>query len=481
VSVNGEPVRARLTDIGYVPQEDIVHRALTVREALTYSARLRLPDDARPAEVAAAVDRVLAEVELTDCSDTRIASLSGGQRKRTGVAVELLSRPSLLFLDEPTTGLDPELETRLMRLLRSLANGARSVTVVTHATKNLGLCDKLAVMGRGGELSYFGPPQGALEFFGVGCYDDIYRALRDRPSAEWRALYETMVPGRADPPHTGAWGHPQRRRGLVRQTGVLAARYAKLIARDRRNLLILFGQVPLLGFAMASLFKPSVFEHGHGHASNSTQLLFLLVTTSIWLGSITAARELVKERAVFRRESAAGVRLSSYLCSKVLVLFCVATLQTIGLVAVVTLLRPLHDASAAYLQIGLILVVTSMVAVTMGLAISGLVRSQDQATSFIPLALIPQLFFAGAIVPITRMGEPISTLSAAIFSQWSFAGVGTATGMNTRIVADPAMAHTNGYGTAFFDVSTPLACATLAVFAVAFLAIAATALRKRST
>ena len=481
VAVSGEPVRARLTDIGYVPQDEIVHSALTMREALRYSARLRLPEDAGPKDIEASVDRVLAEVDLEEHAGTRIDSLSGGQRKRAGVAVELLSRPSLLFLDEPTTGLDPELETRMMVLLRQLANHHRAVTVVTHATKNLSACDALVVMGRGGELSFFGPPCDALEFFGVASYDDIYRALKDRPSTEWRALFETGAHAAAGRPAPITPAGPSRpiRRAVLPQARVLAARYVRLLARDRRNLLILLGQVPLLAFGMAGLFHSDVFAYGRGHAGNTAQLLFLLVTTSVWLGSIDASREIVKERSVFVRESAAGVRLGAYLLSKVTVLFSLAALQTVALVTIVLLFRPLHEASRAYVQLGLILIVTSAVAVSIGLLISSVVRSQDQATSFIPLALIPQLFFAGAIVPVMRMGQPISTLSALVPAQWSFAGVGSALHMNARIASDPPFHRTNGYGTHFFDVSTSLACLTLVVFGALLLGLAAAVLRRR--
>jgi energy-coupling factor transporter ATP-binding protein EcfA2/ABC-type multidrug transport system permease subunit len=398
------------------------------------------------------------------------------------VAVELIGHPSLLFLDEPTTGLDPELETRMMKLLRQLANKHRAVTVVTHATKNLSVCDRLVVMGRGGELAFFGSPDDALQFFGADSYDDIYRALKQRPCTEWRRLYEQAAPrqsrGMARPAPAGP--SLTSRRSVLPQARVLVARYMRLLSRDRRNLLILLGQVPLLGLGMAGLFNAHVFTYGKGHASNSAQLLFLLVTTSIWLGSIDAAREIVKERSVFARESAAGVRLGAYLLSKATVLCALAAVQTLALTTIVLLLRPLHEPTAAYLQLGAILVVTSAVAVAIGLLISSAVRSQDQATSFIPLALIPQLFFAGAIVPVARMGEPISTLSALIPAQWSFAGAGTAIHMQARIAADPPFAHTNGYGHHFFDVSTALACLTLLVFALLLLAAAAATLRRRA-
>jgi ABC-type multidrug transport system ATPase subunit len=482
VTVSGEPVAGRLTDIGYVPQDEIVHGALTVREALRYSARLRLPEDASGRDVDAAVSRVLTEVDLAEHADTRIARLSGGQRKRAGVAVELLSRPSLLFLDEPTTGLDPELETRMMVLLRQLASAQRAVTVVTHATKNLEVCDRLIVMGRGGELSFSGSPRDALQFFGVDTYDDIYRALKERPTREWRRRYETGslgVQGGSVPAAPVVGSRRRTHRRTLPQARVLTARYLRLLTRDRRNLLILLGQVPLLALGMAGLFSAGVFEHGAHHAANSAQLMFLLVTTAVWLGSIDAAREVVKERSVFSRESAAGVRLGAYLLSKAAVLFTLAAVQTTALAALVFALRPLHEPASAYLQVGLILMVTSAAAVSLGLLISSAVRSQDQATSFIPLALIPQLFFAGAIVPVARMVEPIATLSALVPAQWSFAGAGTAIHMNARIAADPGFHQSNSYGLRFFDVSMALTCLTLGVFILLLLTAAALVLRRR--
>jgi ABC-type multidrug transport system ATPase subunit len=478
VSVSGEPVAARATDIGYVPQTDIIHTELTVREALRYAARLRLPDDASSVDVEAAVSRVMSEVALEEHGDTRIARLSGGQRKRAAVAVELLGRPSLLFLDEPTTGLDPELETRLMRLLRELAGGARAIAVVTHATKNLSLCDKLAVMGRGGTLTFYGSPAAALEFFKVGSFDEIYRALIDRPSAEWRALYETRTrPPDVEPGEgTGARRRPRR---AGRQARILASRYIRLLARDRRNVAILLGQVPLLAVGMAALFEPDVFAPADGHAGSSAQLLFLLVITAVWLGSIDAAREIVKERSVVERELATGVRIHAYVASKAIVLCALVTLQTLALAAAVFALRQLHADASSYASTVLLLVLAGWVAVAMGLLISSWVRSQDQATSFIPLALIPQLFFAGAIVGVEKMGTAIEPLSKLAFSQWAFAGTGTAIGMNNRIAADPPFAKTNGFGRDFFQLTLASAAGILVLFGVVLLLAVAVAVRAR--
>jgi ABC transport system ATP-binding/permease protein len=470
VMVNEEPVTARLTDVGYVPQDEIVHAQLSVREALDYAARLRLPNDTSTEEVGATVDRVLGEVALEPHADTRIGSLSGGQRKRTGVASELLSRPSLLFLDEPTTGLDPGLESKMMGLLRELADQARAVVVVTHATKNLGLCDKVAVMGRGGKLTFYGSPAEAMEFFGVSDYDGIYDALEQRPATEWRELFE---PQREHaPPAELVPAAPRRRsRSLSRwinQTSTLSARYLKVFLRDRRNLALLLGQVPVLGVANGVLFKSGLFDRPVGRPGDAAQLLFLMTIVVVWLGAIDASREIVKERGVLHREAAAGMSLSAYFTSKALVLFGLVAVQTVIFAGVVLLFRPLDAPAGDYAAVLALLVMTGFVAVSMGLTISAFVSTEDQATSLTPLAVIPQLLFAGATVPVERMGPIVKEIPYVVFSMWSFAGVGTAADMNGRIVENKKYLLSNPFGLDFFDVTFAATIGVLGIFLVGF-------------
>jgi ABC-type multidrug transport system ATPase subunit len=491
ITISGEPLAARLTDIGYVPQDDIVHGHLSVREALRYAARLRLPQDTSTDEIEAAVERVIGELALAEHADTRIDSLSGGQRKRTGVAVELLGRPSLLFLDEPTTGLDPGLETRMMELLRELANQSRAVTVVTHATKNLRLCDKIAVMGRGGELTYFGPPEEALAFFGVEDFDSIYRALDERPAAQWRSRFESD-PSRqaARTPAPGADGRaalgpsvqrPARRRPRVfPQALVLTRRYAQLVARDRRNLALLIGQVPVLALLNVGLFKSGLFDRPGGRPFDATQLLFLFAIATVWLGSIDAAREIVKEKGVLARERAIGVRLSAYLGSKALVLFALVAVQSLLFGAIMMAGHPLDAPASTYAAVLGLLVMTGFAAVAMGLLVSAAASTQDQAMSMNPLALIPQLLFAGAIISVAQMVEPIKTFSGVMFAQWSFAGIGTAVDMNGRIAEDPHTAGSDRFGPDFFDVQEPAAFLILLGFTALFLAGTFALLRTRA-
>jgi ABC-type multidrug transport system ATPase subunit len=470
VTVNGEPVAARLTDIGYVPQDDIVHPMLTVRESLRYSARLRLPPDSSQADIEAAVERVLEELSLERHADTAIGALSGGQRKRTGVATELLNRPSLVFLDEPTTGMDPGLETRMMELFRELSEpGRRALVVVTHATKNLALADKVVVMARGGDLTFVGDPEEAKRFFGVDHHDGVYTALDERPGVEWRRDFEASrqrPPGaredtaspRLQGAEAGGEGTRPRRPRTGPQTLVLARRYLTLFTRDRRNLAILLGQVLIFGVGIALLFRAGVLdEPGQGRPRDAAQLLFLLVITVVWMGLVDGAREIIKERALFAREASIGVKLWAYLASKAIVLFPLLALQTALLLVIVFGIRPASEPLLSYVAVFGILMLTGFVSVATGLLISSLVSSEDQATSFLPLALIPQLLFAGAIVSVKSMGQPVKALADVVFARWSFAGTGSALDMNERIAGDPQFARVNEFENSFFDLSEPVA------------------------
>jgi ABC transport system ATP-binding/permease protein len=486
VMVNGEPVSSRLPEIGYVPQDEIVHRDLSVREALTYAARLRLPQDSSDDEIKAAVDDVLYELSLEEHAETRVASLSGGQRKRAGVGTELVNRPGLLFLDEATTGLDPGLERRMMEMMRDLANNSRAVITITHATKNLGMCDKVAVMGRGGLLCFFGAPADALKFFGVPDYDGIYEALEATPAPQWRERWQAQSARNgavavAGPPVTPVVARAKADRGVLPQAAILSERYVRLIVRDRRNLLILLGQVPILAILVAALFHSNVLQLGAPRQSGTaTQLIFLLVTIVVWVGSIDAAREIIKERTVFLRERAVGVRTSSYLLSKTVVLFSLAAIQTLILCAIVLGIRHLDASAGTYVEVIVLLTATSWAAVGMGLALSAFVNTENQAMSFIPLALIPQLLFAGQIKPLVSLPVVLRGLAALVFSRWSFAGLGGTLHFYRRFALDPhGRGQIGNYGRSFFQTGFAPTLGIMVAFIVTFLILVGFGLRRR--
>ena len=175
-------------DIGYVPQDDALHRGLTVQSELAYAAELRLPGQGE-ADRAARVADVIRQVGLEDRARTRIRRLSGGQRKRVAVALELLTSPPMLILDEPTSGLDPGLEARTMALLAEVAAAGRIVLVATHAMASLERAHALCVLVAG-HVAYFGPPHGALSFFRVDRYEALFHQLEKQSPSAWRTLAE---------------------------------------------------------------------------------------------------------------------------------------------------------------------------------------------------------------------------------------------------------------------------------------------------
>lgn len=187
--------------IGYVPQDDIIHAELSVKRALGYAARLRLPPETPAHELEAVVTRAIQQVGLADRANVRISKLSGGQRKRASVAVELLTRPAMLFLDEPTSGQDPHLEEAMMQLFRQLAANGTTVMVTTHAMANIELLDLVAIV-HSGRLVYYGPPTELLDFFETRAYEGVFKRLAGAPATEWQArfqrsaLYREWVIGR---------------------------------------------------------------------------------------------------------------------------------------------------------------------------------------------------------------------------------------------------------------------------------------------
>ncbi len=190
--------------VGYVPQRDIMHDDLTVSDALRYTAMLRMRADLPAEELSARVAEAIADVHLQGKEKLRIASLSGGQKKRVSIAMELLSDPKVIFLDEPTSGLSPDLDMEMMALLKDLSKKGRTIVVITHAMENLDKCDSVAFLGRGGRLCYYGPAKDAFRWFNRRSYSRIFAALTDeatsevfakkyRRSAYYKDLYKQLV------------------------------------------------------------------------------------------------------------------------------------------------------------------------------------------------------------------------------------------------------------------------------------------------
>jgi ABC-type multidrug transport system ATPase subunit len=191
VTLNGIPVdeKDKVNHlIGYVPQDDIVHRTLKVESALYYSYLLRIRDDLPEEKIRWHITKILAQLNLKDHKNKKIASLSGGQRKRVNIGVELLHSPPLFFLDEPTSGLDPSLERRLMRLLRSLADENRLIIITTHLMQNVDMFDVLIFIHKG-RMVYCGPSEEITAFFRAKDMIDLFDKIAAQDPLALRNKY----------------------------------------------------------------------------------------------------------------------------------------------------------------------------------------------------------------------------------------------------------------------------------------------------
>jgi ABC-type multidrug transport system ATPase subunit len=420
IMINGDDLYAGYdayrSIVGYVPQDDILHRSLSVTRALHHAARLRLPSDTADAEIDARIKSVLAAVDMTDHAGKRIDQLSGGQRKRVSIACELLGDPLLLFLDEPTSGLDPGLERKLMFTLRKLADGGRTVVLITHATQNIKMCDHIVYLVEG-KMVYFGPPAQALEFFGVDDFADIYAATDEPDKIEeraetWQGKYRESLqhqkyvverPARA-PAAPSVEQHEEKERRAksaaqspLRQLQILCNRYFELLLSDRKNLALLLLQAPIIGLLLIMV------SHRDGLIDSrieAKKLVFMLALTGVWFGVINSAREICKEAAVLRRERLAGLSPGAYLLSKLVVLAALVIAQSALLVGVLALRldMPVHGIGApALVEIFVTIVLAGFAGIALGLALSAVAATPDKAMSLIPIVLVPQVLFAGVM------------------------------------------------------------------------------------
>ncbi len=484
--------------IGLVPQDDILHKELTVSTALKYAAKLRFPADTTAAERDARIDEVLRELKLDIHKDKKVSSLSGGQRKRVSVALELLTKPSLIFLDEPTSGLDPGMDRDVMQLLRGLADDGRTVLVVTHSVAELALCDKLLVMAPGGSVAYFGPPEEALNFFGYETWADVFSAFETYRDYDWAGrwkgsqhyqLYAADIdsvaaqPTPMPPPQVMKPPKPQ---GWGSQLGTLVRRYVAVIASDK-GFLALSVLLPAVLGAVSLLIDPDknllvkVDEQTGKISPNgtATTVLLILAVGACFAGAANSVRELIKERVIYERERATGLSRSAYLMSKVIVLGAITVFQG-ALIGVIGFSgREIPDEglflgsgkAAVMIELTVPLMALGFASMTVGLVISSLVKTSEKTMPLLVMFAIVQVVFTGCL--FTLHGTPgVNEFSYLMPSRWAVAAAGTTLDFN-RISpdtddpgsTDPLWDHTaSAY---FLDMAALLALAAGCAFLVA--------------
>jgi ABC-type multidrug transport system ATPase subunit len=509
--IDGEDLYPQLalyrSQMGYVPQDDIIHRELPVRLALWYAAKLRLPDF-RSADIDTRIDEVLKSVEMSEHQDKRVFKLSGGQRKRVSIAVELLASPTLFYLDEPTSGLDPGLEKKMMYDLNRLADEGRTVVLVTHATANIEQCDYVAFM-TWGRLAYYGPPKDALNFFKVRDFSDIYQELgreldpgkNEAPPTQIAPYYQQKVQEQIAAPVAAsqakrssnkikagplwaeafakspdyqkyvtdrqrslqaggpgsATGKPPRvRDSFFRQAWLLARRQFDLVRMDIRTLFILLLMMPFIAMLFVVVSKPDALI-GRGDRSlesieadlkeqaleeyekypgswneddakrdwaaeykpyaDAKILLIMLGLALTQAGTFGAAYEIVKERAIFKRERAVNLSVVAYVLAKVLVLAMFAIIQVASVVLIMMLRVDMgfesilfeESAMGGALELFIIMYLGVLASIGFGLLISAIVPSMDVVLYAILAQLFVQIVLSATLFPLPA--NPISMVT----------------------------------------------------------------------
>jgi ABC-type multidrug transport system ATPase subunit len=422
------------TVLGFVPQDDILHRELPLARALEYTAALRLPEDTTAEERKHRVAEVIGILGLQGREDVPVQKLSGGQRKRVSIGAELLTRPGLFFLDEATSGLDPGTEGQLMRLLRHLADDGHTVVLITHATKNVMLCDKVAFLARGGYLAFYGPPEEALAHFGVDDFDGIYDRLESEGTPEdWATRYESspsyaanVLPALETAVTREAESTAQQRGqrptvSWLRQFGVLTRRYLDIIARDRLQLAILALIGPIVGLIYLVAWPRDVLSFEDGDASRAFVMAFLVSLLPMIIGSVSSTREIVKESAVYLRERTVSLRIGPYVGSKVAVVTVVGAWHALALTVFWKLgVDVPGGAFSDYLNVFISTLLVVVAGSLIGLLISAVAPREEQAILLVIAVIIIQIVFSGGVLPLSDMGIAGTVIGALTAANWGF-------------------------------------------------------------
>jgi len=450
--------------LGYVPQDDIMHSLLTVNEALYFTAKLRT--DLREAEIRARILYVLTKLNIDDIGDRLVGSpekkvISGGQRKRLNIAMELLSDPNVLFLDEPTTGLSSYDAYQVVKVLRDLGNSGKTVVLTIHqpSIDIFKEFDNLVMVARdkgsknSGALVYYGPAYpDSIQFFGGEMAPSggpkqelspemLLDGLASRPTAEWVGRY-SQTTYRNEFIESRKGQLPSRPTQKAQETAVrkpdigqwitLMRRNAVLRLRDKGQLTFTALQSILFPLLMAILYHniPGRFPYdiaqplstggpgvanSQGFAKNVMACHFLLVVAAVWFGVNNAARDIVGEWAIFVRERMVSLKLPSYVFSKLGMLTIICGAQCTLLLGIV---YPIARLNSGFGPTLLSLFLVSIAGAALGLLISSFAETTDAAIAVLPIPLLFMILLSGGMKILDSTPEKV--MSFAFPSRWAF-------------------------------------------------------------
>ena len=408
LELNEENIDYIKTHIGYVPQDDIIHGDLTVEGSLMYAAHLRLTESTQE-EKKRKVEQVLNTLKIDKIRKNKVRKISGGQRKRVAIAMEILTGPPILFLDEPTSPLDPQTIEEFLNILKKLAMAGTTVLMVTHKPEDLYYMDKAIFMAVGGHICFYGDAREYLSYFGVKNVIEVYAMLDEEQAEPWIKKYEKE--------HKNQVSEIQSKEkptvkepNYIMQYIWLTLRNLNIKVNDPGNLLIMLAQAPIIALLICAIFK------------NISQVVpFFMAVSAIWFGTNNAAREIVSEQTIYKRERMFNLGIFSYIFSKVTVLGAIAAIQSGIFIAILSHNFKSEDISImdpwfAFYWMTFLTVISTI----MGLLISSFVSTSERVMSIIPIILIPQIMLAGIIVKIENVF--VELLSYLTLSRWGTSG-----------------------------------------------------------
>jgi ABC-type multidrug transport system ATPase subunit len=451
--------------IGFVPQDDFLIEELTVYENLFYAAQLTFGQHTKE-QSDELVIRTLKSLGLNETKDLKVGSLldktiSGGQRKRLNIGLELLRKPTILFVDEPTSGLSSRDSVNIMDLLKELALNGKMVFVVIHQPSSdiFKMFDTMIILDIGGYPVYYGNPEQALVYFKrlvnmvnkdegacIECGNvnseqifnilearvvNEYGRLTDRrkiPAKQWHQYYTENIEVPAINERSDKLRSIQQIPAKMKQVAIFSMRDVQSKLKNKQYLLITFLEAPVLAFFLAYLVKYYItvdFERVYIYSKNVNipVYFFIAIIVALFMGLTLSAEELIKDRKILKRESFLNLSRMSYLVSKMSILLIISAIQTSCFVLIANWILEIND---MYFTTWLVLFSISVSANIMGLIISSAFNSAVTVYILIPILIIPQLILSGVIINFDQFNYRVSSdkhipvMGDVMVSRWGY-------------------------------------------------------------
>lgn len=472
VTINGIDVHHESDDlegvIGYVAQDDLLIEELTVFQNLFYNAKLCFAQKTDE-EITKLVDDTLKQLGLFETRDMKVGSplqktISGGQRKRLNIALELIREPSVLFVDEPTSGLSSRDSENIMDLLKELTLRGKLVFVVIHQPSSdiFKMFDKLFLLDQGGYPIYYGNPVESIIYFKrlvnhvninesecprcgnvnpeqlfniieskvVDEYGNLTNQRKISPR-EWNNFFNVIIGNhlRSKVERTEAPRSAFRIPGLIRQLNVFLKRDVLSKLANNQYMLINMLEAPMLALVLSFFLKYFQSDRGEEmryvfrESENIPQFLFIAVIVALFLGLTVSAEEIIRDRKIIKRERFLNLSRGSYLFAKIGVMFAISAIQTFSFALIGNLVLEIHD---MFLPFWAVLFSTSCFANLLGLNISASFNSAKVIYIVIPILIIPQLLFSGVIVKFDKLHPTFASQSGVpwigniMASRWAY-------------------------------------------------------------